>query len=62
MHCLYTQDALRGPSDCAHNFGDIFRLSDGTELMDDSLTNDECDLICSTYNVYTGVQLYASIV
>jgi hypothetical protein len=55
MLSLGAQDTLNGPSDSAHDFGEVFTLSDGTKLVDDCLTDNECDLISGTYIIYTGV-------
>jgi len=52
--CLDVQLAVNGPSDFANDFGDVVRLPDGTELVDDSFAIDARDLICGTYIVYTG--------
>lgn len=60
MEHLDSQDALRGPSDSANDFGDSISLPNGTELVDDSLTDDERDLICGTYIIYTGLLLGSS--
>jgi hypothetical protein len=49
MLYLDPQDALNGPSDSANDFGEVFTLPDGTQLV-----NDERDLICGTCIVYTG--------
>jgi hypothetical protein len=54
MEVLDAEDALKGPSDSANDFGDIFSLPDGTRLVDDCLNDDERDLICGTYVAYTG--------
>jgi hypothetical protein len=61
MLCLEAQDALNGPSDSTHDFGEVFTLSDGTKLVDDCLTSDERDLICGTNIVYTGAFIIGSI-
>jgi hypothetical protein len=54
MQYLDPRDALDGPSDSACDFGGVVYLPDGTKLVDDCLVNNERDLICGTYIVYTG--------
>ena len=54
MEYLDPRDALDGPSESACDFGEVVHLPDGTKLVDDCLTNDERDLICCSYIVYTG--------
>jgi hypothetical protein len=58
MSVLGPQDALVGPSDLANDFGKVFSLPDGTMLVDDCLLDEERDLICGTYIVYTGTFLH----
>jgi hypothetical protein len=58
MEHIEAQDALNGPSDSAHDFGEVFTLSDGTKFMDDCLVDTERDFICGTYIVYTGMFIY----
>jgi hypothetical protein len=63
MECLDAQDALNGPSDSAHDFGEFFSLPDGTKVIDDCLTENERDLISGVYIVYTGAfVVYLSVV
>jgi hypothetical protein len=45
--------ALMGPSDTVAHFGDVLQSPDGP-LVDDSLTEEELNLICGVYDVYTG--------
>jgi hypothetical protein len=54
------ENAIGGPSDTADDFGIVVTLPDGTELVDDALTDREQDLICGVYAVYTGMLLYVS--
>jgi hypothetical protein len=45
--------ALTGPSENIAHFGDIVETPDGP-IVDDSLTEEELNLICGVYDVYTG--------
>jgi hypothetical protein len=54
MEYLDPQAAISGPSDYANDFGERISLPDEGTFVDDSLTEDERDLICGTYAVYTG--------
>jgi hypothetical protein len=51
---LDPQVAVSGPSDSANDFGDRISLPEGETFVDDSLSEDERDLICGTCVVYTG--------
>jgi hypothetical protein len=45
---------LTGPSDVASSEGQIFHFTDDTIFCEDILNDDELDLICGVYRVYTG--------
>src|SRR5215471_869346 len=46
--------ALRGPSTHAHEFGDLVTDPSGKQFVDDALSDEEMDLICGKYIIYTG--------
>jgi hypothetical protein len=45
---------LQGPSTLAHEFGDLVTDPAGKQFVDDTLSEDEMDLICGKYVMYTG--------
>ena len=45
---------ISGPSPAAHHFGKCLVTESGGTLIDDKLTDNEFDLICGVYKVYTG--------
>ena len=45
----------QGPSECALTRGTIIGLDDGMELFDDTLTEEEIELICGVYKWSTGM-------
>jgi len=49
-----TEIALQGPSADAHVFGDIVTAPNGDQFVSDRLTDEEMDLLCGKYYVYTG--------
>ncbi|KAF8530155.1 hypothetical protein BU17DRAFT_35850, partial [Hysterangium stoloniferum] len=50
-----SQDAvLAGPTDEVFTHGQAFQTSDGTYWWDDDLSEDELNLICGVYKVFTG--------
>jgi hypothetical protein len=46
--------ALQGPSSFAQECGDLVADPSGMQFVDDSLSEEEMDLICGKYVVYTG--------
>ena len=46
---------LIGPTDEAFVHGDVVRFDTNREYWDDKLTDEDIDLICGTYKVYTGM-------
>jgi hypothetical protein len=46
--------AMLGPSSSAHEWGDVVTAPDGTQFVDDTLSQEEMDFICGKYYVYTG--------
>jgi len=54
IEVLELNDALQGPSENFHSYGHVIN-SNGRQLWDDDLTQDECDLISGVYKIYTGV-------
>jgi hypothetical protein len=50
-----SQDAvLAGPTDEVFTHGQVFQTSDGAYWWDDDLSEDELNLICGVYKVFTG--------
>jgi hypothetical protein len=45
---------LQGPSTHAHEFGDLIADPTGKQFVDDTLSEEEMDLICGKYVMYTG--------
>lgn len=62
MEALEANDALQGPSDIVYSHGCSITSSTGTRLWDDDLTQDESELICGVYKVYTGKHEYPFVV
>jgi hypothetical protein len=58
MECLDPHVAVLGPSDSANDFGDRILLPDGGTLVDDSLTDNERNLICGVYAGKAGSFVY----
>lgn len=50
-------DVTRGPSIDASLLGKVSILSDGSNMYDDSISDDEIDVICGVYRIDTGVFL-----
>jgi len=46
--------ALRGPSKLAREFGDLVADPTGKQFVNDNLSEDEMDLICGKWVIYTG--------
>jgi hypothetical protein len=51
---LGVASALEGPSPSAHVSGDILTSPTGPDFVNDRLTEEEMDMICGKYQVYTG--------
>jgi hypothetical protein len=51
---------LRGPSPSAHATGNIFTAPNGAEFVNDRLTEEEMDMLCGKYQVYTGSSIIFS--
>ena len=55
-HIDYSSNAvLSGPSEYVYHCGHALRFSDGQVSWDDDLSEQEMDLICGVYKVYTGM-------
>jgi hypothetical protein len=55
MEALEPNDAVQGPSDHIIDHGLVILSSNGVQYWDDNLSEDECDLICGVYKVYTSM-------
>jgi hypothetical protein len=54
VEAMGAESALLEPSPSAHVFGDVLTSPGGLEFVNDRLTEDEMDLLCGKYCVYTG--------
>jgi len=52
--------ALQGPTMHAHEFGDLVTDPAGKQFVDDALSEDEMDLLCGKYVIYTGQGIQTS--
>jgi hypothetical protein len=57
MEFISPGSILTGPSDAALSRGQAFRFSDNV-FIDNCLNEDELDLICGVYRVYTGMYFF----
>jgi hypothetical protein len=53
MEFIYPGLVLMGPSENVAHFGDVVQTPDGP-IVDNNLTQEELNLICGVYEVYTG--------
>ena len=51
---------VNGPSDDVLRFGSSMYYS-GNQFWDDGLTEDEADLICSVYKLYSKYRIYSDL-
>jgi hypothetical protein len=54
MDVLGAEAVLRGPTPSAQVFGRMFTSTSGTQYVNDRLTEEEMDLLCGKYTIYTG--------
>ena len=54
--------ATRGPSEQALEYGEVFVPPRGSPHYDDALSNEELDLVCGTYKVWSKWTIYVRVI